>query len=340
MSKRVVVSGYYGFDNFGDEAILSLLINYLKKNCFDVVVLSADPRKTSMNYFVNSINSFDFFQVSGIIKHSDFLISGGGSLLQDVTSLKSLLYYLWVIFLALRYKKKIIIFAQGIGPIKNKLAKLLTIFILKRCDYVSVRDLKSAEFLNGAGVKASLLCDPIFSLNLNLKNSKGIVGVQLRDFYSMNDFLLNRLARQVIKDFYDKKIRIFSFQDSLDLSVCVRFNNILKSLKPDMDTEIVHELDISQVIDKISELEYMIAMRFHALIVAMKMGIKTVAINYDVKVQKLAAEADIPLISMSAGEDFDKIFSDMKCLNGNRLKEFSDNQRFDWSGIDEVLQIK
>ena len=64
MSKRVVISGYYGFGNFGDEAILALLIERLKKMGLEVVVLSSNPRKTSMDYFVNSIQSFDFFQVT------------------------------------------------------------------------------------------------------------------------------------------------------------------------------------------------------------------------------------------------------------------------------------
>ena len=132
MHKRIVISGYYGFDNFGDEAILSVLVNRLKNFGFEIVVLSSNPRKTSMNYFVNSIKSFDFFQVAGLLKQSNILISGGGSLLQDVTSLKSLVYYLWVIATALRYKKKVIIFAQGIGPIKNKIAEFFTLKILKK----------------------------------------------------------------------------------------------------------------------------------------------------------------------------------------------------------------
>ena len=150
--------------------------------------------------------SFDFHQVSGIIKQSDILISGGGSLLQDVTSLKSLIYYLWVIFTALRYKKKVVIFAQGIGPIRNKIAQFVTACILKKCTYISVRDSKSQKLLEWMGVKSNLVTDPIFSLNLPFVPDKGTVGVQLRDFASLSDSLLNKLARQIIKDFSDKKI--------------------------------------------------------------------------------------------------------------------------------------
>ncbi len=337
MSKRVVISGYYGFGNFGDEAILALLIERLKKMGLEVVVLSSNPRKTSMDYFVNSIQSFDFFQVTGLIKQSDVLISGGGSLLQDVTSLKSLFYYLWVIMTALRYKKKVIVFAQGIGPINNKIAKFITCKVLKKCSYVSVRDAKSCDLMQSMKIDADLLCDPIFSLSFNGKKQKGVVGIQLRDFPTMNDTLLNKLARQIVKDFFDKKIKIFSLQDSIDLEVCKKFRQILLSLNPNIQTELLYDLSNAQVISEISGLEYMIAMRFHALVIALKSGVKSVAINYDAKVEKIAIEAGIPIISMDACEDFDSVFYQLKTLNENNLKNFADSHVFDWTNIDKIL---
>ena len=337
MTKRIVISGYYGFANFGDEAILAVLLNKLKQFDVEPIVLSSNPRKTSLEFMVNSINSFDFHQVSGIIKQSDILISGGGSLLQDVTSLKSLIYYLWVIFTALRYKKKVVIFAQGIGPIRNKIAQFVTACILKKCTYISVRDSKSQKLLEWMGVKSNLVTDPIFSLNLPFVSDKGTVGVQLRDFASLSDSLLNKLARQIIKDFSDKKIELYSLQDSLDYSVCDKFMKILKSISSNLEVEIVSGLSLEEMISKISKLEYMVAMRFHALVVALKMGIKCVGINYDVKVEKLANEANIPLISMNATEDFDLIFRNLKQLNPEDLKSFADNNIFNWNEFENII---
>ena len=337
MTKRVVISGYYGFGNFGDEAILAVLTDKLKKLGLEVVVLSSNPRRTSMGYFVNSINSFDFHQVSGLIKQSDILISGGGSLLQDATSIKSLIYYLWVIFTALRFKKKVIIFAQGIGPIRNKIAQFVTSKILKRYDYVSVRDYRSQAVLEWWGVKSDLLCDPIFSLNLPINRNRGVLGVQLRDFATLNDNLLNKLARQIVKEFYDQKIEIFSFQDELDLAVCEKFQKILNRMNPNIRTEVIHGLSIQDMIARISELEYMIAMRFHALVVALKMGIRSLGINYDTKVEKLSHEAGIPLVSMDASEDFDILFNELKLLNETTLKDYADSKIFNWSNLEKIL---
>ncbi len=337
MNKKVVISGYYGFGNFGDEAILSVLINHLKKTGYEIVVLSSNPRATSMNYMVNAIKSFNFYQVSGVIKQSDILISGGGSLLQDVTSLKSLIYYLWVIFTALRYKKKVIIFAQGIGPVNNKIAQFITAQILKRCNYVSVRDLKSYELTQKWKVNSELLCDPIFSTEIPPTGKKGVMGVQLRDFPTITDNLLNKLARKIVKDFHDKEIEVYSFQDSIDLAICQKFQNIIKSLNPNIKCKVIHGLSIAEILAHISNLEYMVGMRFHAIVASLIAGVKTVGINYDIKVEKLANEAGLPLISMDASEDFDVVFDRLKHQNENVLRNFAKSKKFDWTNFDRAL---
>ena len=99
--KKAVISGYYGFDNFGDEAILNVLVSNLKKNEIEVCVISKNPQKTSKKLDIKSVYTFSILSILKSIKSSDVLISGGGSLLQDVTSLKSLFYYLFIIFIAL-----------------------------------------------------------------------------------------------------------------------------------------------------------------------------------------------------------------------------------------------
>ena len=81
MKKRIVLSGYYGFKNFGDEAILSVLIKRLQKDKNIITVISSDPEYTkSLHSGIKSIKTFDFRKIIGSIYKSDILISGGGSL--------------------------------------------------------------------------------------------------------------------------------------------------------------------------------------------------------------------------------------------------------------------
>ncbi len=323
---KICISGYYGFKNFGDEAILSVLVeHYGKEN--ELTVFSSDPEFTSSTYGVNSIKSFDIKNVIETVKNTDILISGGGSLLQDVTSLKSLVYYSLIIALGLLFDKEVIIFAQGIGPINNKFAQLIVKNLLKRCSLVTVRDEKSCFLLNKWGIDAKLVCDPIYSLNLKPSETLNTVGVQLRDFKTMNDNLLQKLALLIITKFADKKVEIFSLQEALDLRVCMRFERILKSFNPEIRTEIVTD----NILDRISKLKYLIGMRFHAILCALKCGVKTCAINYDIKVEKLAQEASIPLISMDAHENLENIYQKTKNLNKDELLRFAQTKTFDWS---------
>lgn len=337
MPKKVVLSGYFGFDNFGDEAILYVLLDKLKSLGHSVIVLSSNPEKTTKIYNTASVKNFDIINLIKTIVGSDILFSGGGSLLQDVTSFKSLFYYSMVIFLALCFHKKVVIFAQGIGPLNKSLSKFIVKNLLKHASYISVRDENSLELLKSWNINAELVNDPVFSLPVPSRSLSGKVGIQLRDFSTMNYFLLKKLAKYIVKEFSDKKIEIFVFQKSLDEAVCTTFKKILKSLKPDLETEIISNLNRKDMIDRISDLEYMIAMRFHALIIAIKAGVKSMGINYDIKVEKLAQEASIPLISMDASDDYEKAFSRLKALNSAELRNFSAGKEFNWDKIEQLL---
>lgn len=337
-SKNILISGYYGFDNFGDEAILKILTEKLKELGHKPTVLSSNPEKTSKLYDVKTIYSFD---LKNIIKHifkADLLISGGGSLLQDATSLKSLIYYLIIINLCLFFNKKVIIFAQGLGPLHNKFGAFLTKITLKRCTYLCVRDRKSKLLLKKWNINNSdLVCDPLFQVPLNNYSPKNKVGIQLRKFKTLNENYVKRLAQYVNKHFANMEIEIYSFQDSLDLEICKLFETALKQENKDIKTKIYSKLTYDEVIEHFSELKYMIAMRFHANLVSVKYGIKTLAISYDIKVEKFAEEAQIPCLFMKSDDDFDTAIKEMENENINKLTEYSNTKVFDWQKIEETI---
>lgn len=330
---RAAISGYYGFDNFGDEAILGALIHELKKNEIDITVFSKNPPKTSSNFAVMSVGTFDIKKVLAVLKNCDVLISGGGSLLQDSTSLKSLLYYLFVISAALYYKKKVIIFAQGIGPIKNFLGQLLTKSILKKCTYITVRDEKSLFRVRGWGMKADLVNDPVWGMSLPAAIPMGRVGVQLRNWKGLSGKYLFSLARQIALNFSDKEIYIYSFQDTLDLEICKKFEGNLKLANPSVKTKIINGLTIDGVVNSFSNLDYMIGMRYHACLLALKYGIKTFALSYDEKVEKLARRFEIPCSNLNDTDCLDEKIDKLKKLDSKEIKTKADAVIFDFSDI-------
>lgn len=331
---KISISGYYGYKNFGDEAILEVLVEHLKSiGCQDITVFSSDVEYTENKLKVNAVKRFDIPNVVKTIKNSDILISGGGSLLQDVTSLKSLIYYSAIIALGLLFNKTVIIFAQGIGPLNSSAAKFIVKNLLKYCTYVTVRDENSFKLLESFKVKSDLVCDPIYSLSVKDRNCDGSVGIQLREFKTMNYNLLQKLAMLIVNKFPNKKIKIFSLQKTQDYKLSKKFELVLKSMNPNINTEIIED----NIIENISTLEYLFAMRFHAILVALKYGVKTCAINYDIKVEKIANDAKIPLISMDANENFEEIFEKIEQLNSDNIKQFANSKSFDWVKLDEFL---
>ena len=118
---NILISGYYGFDNIGDESILRTLVTSLRERIPDcsLTVLSHDPAATREKYGVEAVERMSPLAIARAVRRCDMLISGGGSLLQDVTSSKSLHYYLAIIRFAQLLGKKVFIYSQGIGPIEK-----------------------------------------------------------------------------------------------------------------------------------------------------------------------------------------------------------------------------
>ena len=76
---RIVLSGYYGFDNVGDDAILYAIIHSLKEYDpqVEIVVLSQNPKKTEEMYHVDSVKRWSIKEITKALKNADCLISGG-----------------------------------------------------------------------------------------------------------------------------------------------------------------------------------------------------------------------------------------------------------------------
>ncbi len=337
MSKKCVLSGYFGFKNFGDEAILDVLIKKLQSLDNEVTVITSNPEYTLSQFDnINCIQTFDILTIVKTIFSSDILISGGGSLLQDVTSSKSLYYYLFIIFLGIIFNKKVIIFAQGIGPIKNPISKFITLILLRQCKYVSVRDKVSYNLLKKEGINADLLCDPIFSIDIpQVGNKDKILAVQLRNSKGINADFINRLAHQVTKDFSDYKIEIYSFQDEIDYKICKEFEKNVQMLNPDIETIIYQGLTNNQTINQIAQAQYLIAMRFHAIIIGLLTKTKVMAINYDIKVEKIAKEFNLPIINFN--EDIKAQIDVLKNLDVEPITAQAKHKKFDWVNFEATI---
>ncbi len=145
---RVLLSGYYGFGNLGDEALLEVIVERMRRRfpSAQLEVLSATPQATAAGHGVASTPRWNWRAIRAAIARADVVLSGGGGLLQNATSLRSLLYYAGILREAIRARRKTMVFAQSVGPL-DFWGRLVVRQFCKGLDRATVRDEKSRRLL-------------------------------------------------------------------------------------------------------------------------------------------------------------------------------------------------
>lgn len=319
--KKVILCGYYGQGNAGDEALLISILSHLPTTV-KPIVLSANPQKTEKVYQVKSYSRWEIIKEILNSGKNDLFIWGGGSLIQDVTSIKSPVYYLTLMKLAQLKGLKTIAYAQGIGPINTGFIRWLTKLILKECHGISVRDKKSSSLLNTWKIKHLLAPDPVWALdakinqNLSLLSSPRIV-VNLRSHPDLTEDKINVITNSLIAFQRETKtnILILPFQASKDLAISQYLQEKLGK-----NSQIISVENPQELKGLFSQVDMVIGMRLHCLIMAKSEGCKCFAISYDPKVSILMSEVAIE------GYELDKLPDDVAKITENWLNIYKKQQ--------------
>jgi len=168
----IAISGYYGFHNCGDEAMLGAMVGALRDRLpgCGLTVFSREPRATAGFHGVEAVPRDDLRAIWQCLSRVDLLISGGGGLLQDVTGWPSIAYYLGVVKMARLQRKPVFFYGQGIGPVQTGLGRMLMRYVVNQVDFVTVRDEDSREELRRLGVRrppVQVTADPALGLDVS-----------------------------------------------------------------------------------------------------------------------------------------------------------------------------
>ena len=141
-SGLAVLCGYYGFGNMGDNALLRSALKLVGERYprMEILALTKCPKRDEKTFFVRCANRFSPFAVISAIRRADILIFGGGTLLQDRTSLRSLLYYSAIIHTARFFGGRVELFGNGLGEARGPVGKKLISSCLGACDRIGLRD--------------------------------------------------------------------------------------------------------------------------------------------------------------------------------------------------------
>ncbi|MBD2863617.1 polysaccharide pyruvyl transferase CsaB [Paenibacillus oceani] len=301
--KRIALSGYYGFRNSGDEAVLQSILLALQAEGerqgvpIEPVVLSIRPEETSRMYGVSAVHRMRMGEVARALRECDGLISGGGSLLQDATGLKTIPYYLAVLKMAQFYRKPTFIYAQGIGPVHRPIFYPFIRNVFNKCRYISVRDDESAELLARMGVarsKVEVVPDPVMGLPLKdgavkrERDSKPVVGVSVR-YWNKDRSELDGLARTIRQIAESRPVTIrflpFHLPDDAEASryVIDRLGSLPGTSAIEVTETAVHPQDM---LAEVSGCDLLIGMRLHSLIYAASQEVPLIGISYDPKIDQ------------------------------------------------------
>jgi polysaccharide pyruvyl transferase CsaB len=320
---KIMISGYYGFNNTGDEAILKSMVRAFKEKIpqVKIAVLSHNPLQTSQTYKVKAINRLHLIKIIRCLRNVNLFISGGGGLLQDSTGKGwSILYYLGLILITKIVKVPVMIYAQGIGPINKKINKLLIKWILNKVNLITVRDNHSKKLLNNLGVSGPSIyvnSDPVFLLkkkNINhiidnhpyiqkLINSdnRPLIGISVRECKSNGSDskrIFAQAADYLIEN-YQAKIIFLPFQFDED----VHINEEILSLMKNKAEVLKIKLEPEELLSVLSQLSLVVGVRFHSIVFSSMANIPFIAFNYDPKVRYFVEDLGLSELLLEIDEN-------------------------------------
>ena len=298
--KEILISGYYGFKNSGDDALLKAIIKDLEtyKESPNIVVLSASPDETARAYRVKSINRLNVLGILKHMKNAEMLISGGGTLIQDGTSTKSLWYYLAIISMALKRNLKVMLYSNGIGPLNRKANIKHTLKVLDRVDLITLRDKASYDTIRKIGVtkpEIIVTADPAFTIecsdidrgkailkSADVPEGKRILGVSVRK-WSENSRDFERIIAEAC-DYAAEKYGCYPvfipMQPDKDIPISRNIMRIMSKKASVIDGR----KSVEDMMSVFKCLDICIGMRLHSLIYSAAENVPLIGLAYDPKI--------------------------------------------------------
>ena len=315
--RRLLVSGYYGFKNAGDEAILDAFIRSTKDLPVpvSVTVLSNTPEETAKKHGTPTVHRFRVFPVLRALWRSDVLVSGGGSLLQDKSSTRSIIYYLSIIRLARLMGKPVMLYANGIGPVDKPRNRRRVKKVVSRVDVITLREESSREELLRIGVSGPemhVTADPVFLFDApdetlairalreaGVPGDRPLIGISVRSLRAREDFI--------------PQMAQFADRLTAELGYHVVFLPMQMPQDVTMSRQIMEQmtqpsyllsadLPPEALIGACGQMDLVIAMRLHTMLFAASVTTPVIGLVCDPKIAYFLDKLDMP--SGGAIEDF------------------------------------
>jgi len=315
---RALVSGYYGFHNAGDEAILAGLVEGFRQRAPEatLTVLSQDPAATEAEHGVKAIPR-GTRAAEAAMREADLFISGGGGLLQDATSWMSPLYYLYLLRQARRRGLRVACIGQSIGPLRRGWIRGLTRRTLTRVDAIGVRDSLSRDTLLGIGLHREIEVTADLAFLLPAPTAEETATAWREAGLSEKRAPTAALAVRRLPG-QDQGEGLAIARGAVEACRKAGLQLVLVPMHPPGDVTLAEQaagsgdvvrapLTARQTLALLGGFDLVIGMRLHALILASLCRLPLVGITYDPKVDGLLAELGLRAATSAQAFDAEKL---------------------------------
>ncbi len=326
--RGVLICGAYGHGNAGDEAILEAIVHEMRAIDpeMPITVLSRTPEATASRNGVQALHSFAFARFLRVMRHAKLYLNGGGSLIQDVTSSRSLYFYLFTLRMAKRCGCRVIMYGCGIGPIlsesnRRRSAKTLN----ETAEVITLRDKESVAELARMGVDRPLIAlaaDPTVNLeplrgelvsrafaadDIPAEGKK--IGFCIRSWPGFDRPELLAAAADYAYERYGLTPVFLPAEIPKDIAAAEKVLPFVKA--PCYAGTRRHSAE--ELMGMLGSMEVVVAMRLHALVFATMGGAPVVGISYDVKVSSFLSS-----IGSDSSIDLDELTLERLCAEIDR----------------------
>ena len=301
---KVLLCGYYGEHNLGDDALLQVLVTQLP-DAWDPVITARDHQAAAaLVPGASTVNRRSLTETIRALKHVNALVLGGGSLLQDGTSFKSLLYYLILLWCARWNRIPIILWGQGLGPFQRQWSRWCVQATLRGISAVSWRDPASLHQAQQWRLSMPMVMgpDPVWCQPAPVWSGGQDLILCLRPTP-----LLNTQGWKVLMQALDhfsaqsgSKVIWLAFHGDQDAALWNDLDqqDLIPARLRDRSLQMRAE-SLDQVQRLFSNASLVIAMRLHAMVLAATTGCPTAALSYDPKVKAAAQLANLPWLDLA-----------------------------------------
>jgi polysaccharide pyruvyl transferase CsaB len=307
---KILIAGYYGFGNLGDELILSSVLSQLKARYPGsmMTVLSANPPQTEDIHSVKAVPRWSPFSAIRQLWANDCFILGGGGLIQNRTSHRSLIYYMGLILLARVMDCPVILYAMGVEHLEGRFARWLVKMALDSDNVkITVRDDASKHILLGLGLPEShvfVTADPVFAR---------FASAPAKERYSFQPYSILLIPRfpcpptgrrvfslisHILREEKGLSVQGLLFQPKAEQPYLANFNgaSILS------EEDFIWGLSFEQMASEVGKFDWVVSARFHGCVLAALAGRPFIGVGDPEKVGRLCDALKMPFLPWNADD--------------------------------------